>query len=79
MAKQIIIDYDEYLKLEKAKKQVDNIQQELKSGAMVRKQIFKAGAYRDPMTLYEEPKFKTEFILTSGLQTILEDIGYNND
>lgn len=79
MAKQIIIDYDEYLKLEKAKKQVDNIQQELKSGAMVIKQTFENRTYRDPMALCEEPKFKTEFILTSGLQTILEDIGYNNE
>ena len=67
MAKQIIIDYDEYLK------------QELKSGAMVIKQTFENRTYRDPMALCEEPKFKTEFILTSGLQTILEDIGYNNE
>lgn len=65
--KQIVIDYDEYLELEKAKKQVDNIKKELKNGALVREQT------HSPITL--STKIKTNIILTSGLQIVLEEIG----
>lgn len=70
--KQILIDYSEYLELEKAKKQVDMIKKELNEGALVVEQS--DSPYQDPMYLHV-PKFRTKIILTAGLQTILEEMG----
>ena len=65
--KQIVVDYDEYLELEKVKKQIVNIKKELKNDALVREQTY------SPATL--STKIETNIILTSGLQIVLEEIG----
>lgn len=75
--KQVVIDYSEYLELEKAKKQVDMIKKELNEGALVTEQQMNDSPYQDPMYLHV-PKFRTKIILTAGLQTILEEIGGAN-
>lgn len=66
MSKQIIIDYDEYLKLEKAKKQVNNIKNELKNGALV--------ITRDYNPALLDVEIKYNFTLTDGLQSVLKEI-----
>lgn len=64
--KQIIIDYDEYLKLEKAKKQVESIKEELKNGALVIERRYSH--------LCLETKLEYCFKLTDGLQSALKEI-----
>lgn len=65
--KQIVIDYDEYLELEKAKGQIDSIKKELNDGAFIKKRRY------DPVV--GETTIKTDIVLTSGLQLVLEEIG----
>ena len=77
MIKQILIDYQEFLQLEKSKEQLDKIKRELSEGALVVEQQIEDKVYYDPMNLHV-PKFKTRIILTAGLQTILEEIGGAN-
>ena len=66
--KQIIIDYEEYLKLEKAKEQIENLARIVSGGAVV---IQNKNDWCDPIA---EPQFTTKIKLTEELETELKII-----
>lgn len=67
MSKQILIDYSEYLELEKAKKQVEKIKAACLDGALVREEMFDEQLYKMAA--------KTKVIVTADLQLAIEEIG----
>ena len=67
MSKQILIEYSEYLELEKAKKQVEKIKAACLDGALVREERFDEQLYKMVA--------KTKVIVTADLQLAIEEIG----
>lgn len=67
MSKQILIDYSEYLELEKAKNQVEKIKAACLDGALVREEYF--DGHRLKMAV------NTRVIVTADLKLAIEEIG----
>lgn len=68
--KQIIIDYDEYLMLEKAVKLVLKIEKACKEGALI--------VERRCEPEYGETSIKTKVIMTADLEDAIKEIGGQN-
>lgn len=67
MSKQILIDYSEYLELEKARQQVEIIRNECQNGALVQQESINI--------VQGTKKIETKIILTANMENTIIEIG----